>query len=136
MLRDTLFQCCGGNFCILQLDAVVNFCTYFLQIVISDVAVAIFHCYDDRPMENSYGTSDRQLTLFLFLCLDTSKNVSLTPFFQCIRTLVAFPWSIQANGLHFLQLMSSWSHVHLMLYFVLRQQETVQLIIMFLSILS
>jgi len=50
--------------------------------------------------------------------------------------LVAFLGSIQADGFYFLLLMSYWSHVNLIIYFVPRQQETVQLIVMFLSILS
>jgi len=40
-----------------------------------------------------------------------------------------FSGSIQDDGIFFLLLMSFWSHVHLMLYFVLRHYETVQLIV-------
>jgi hypothetical protein len=75
------------------------------------------------------------LPLYFILSL-VACQLKVTPLFLCISGLVAFLGSIQDYGLHFLQLMSFWSHVHLMLYFVLRQHKTVQLIVMSLSILS
>uniref|UniRef100_A0A804U7M3 Uncharacterized protein n=1 Tax=Zea mays TaxID=4577 RepID=A0A804U7M3_MAIZE len=46
---------------------------------------------------------------------------------------VTFMGSIQADGFCFLLLLSYWSHVTLVVGFVPRQQETVQLIVLFLA---